>query len=307
MLHRLLGHLRQNAVAWLALFVAFGGTSAWATHETILSSDIVDNEVRTADVRNDTLSGGGLLAQDLATGSVGSAEVRDDTLPPGGLMAQDLGSDSVGNDELAAGSVNTDEIQDFSIREADLRAGAITPLDFGTIPAARVWKCPNLLPLADQSVPSEQASALTFNCEDFDTHNLFSFLPTGLPDTRLFAGDAAGATGIYQVTAGVEWSPDARGIRFLGLRKNGQPQPFGGGCCFAISEVNAVTVPGRPTRQTVSGLVRLNAGEVTRDYVEAVVFQDSGRGVDVGGELDAVAGGSTFLAMHWVGPPPGGF
>jgi hypothetical protein len=38
--------MKQNVVAWLALFIALGGTSAWATHETSLSSEINDSFTR---------------------------------------------------------------------------------------------------------------------------------------------------------------------------------------------------------------------------------------------------------------------
>ena len=61
MLHRLFGHIRQNVVAWLALFVALGGTSAYAAN-TIRTGDIVDNEVYTTDVRDDTLPFGNHLS-----------------------------------------------------------------------------------------------------------------------------------------------------------------------------------------------------------------------------------------------------
>ena len=79
MLRRLSRHIRQNAVAWLALFVALGGTTAYAAN-TIRSSDIIDNEVTTTDVRDDTLGFGGLYAQDLAPGAVRSSEVLDNSI-----------------------------------------------------------------------------------------------------------------------------------------------------------------------------------------------------------------------------------
>jgi hypothetical protein len=78
-MRRPLSHIRQNAVAYLALFVALGGTSAYAAN-TIATGDIVDNQVTTADVRNDNLGFGGLYAADLGAKSVGSSEVSDGTL-----------------------------------------------------------------------------------------------------------------------------------------------------------------------------------------------------------------------------------
>ena len=60
MLRRLRPRSIYDVFALLALLVAVGGTSAYAAN-TIRSSDIVDNEMTTADVRDDTLGFGGLL------------------------------------------------------------------------------------------------------------------------------------------------------------------------------------------------------------------------------------------------------
>jgi hypothetical protein len=79
MLRRLGRHIRQNAVAWLALFVALGGTGAYAAN-TVGTGDIIDNQVTSPDVRDDTLGFGGLAHQDLGPGSVRSSEVLDNAL-----------------------------------------------------------------------------------------------------------------------------------------------------------------------------------------------------------------------------------
>ena len=62
-----------NVISTLCLFLVLGGGSAVALSgtNTVFSDDIVDNEVKTADVRNDTLTGGGLAAADLKPSSVG--------------------------------------------------------------------------------------------------------------------------------------------------------------------------------------------------------------------------------------------
>lgn len=53
MLYKLRSRLTYaNVTASIALFVALGGTGAWATHEVILSSDIVNGEVKTPDLAN---------------------------------------------------------------------------------------------------------------------------------------------------------------------------------------------------------------------------------------------------------------
>jgi hypothetical protein len=62
-----------NVTATLALFVALSTGGAYAAN-TVFSTDIVDNEVYSADVRNANLAGGGLGAIDLADNSVGTSE-----------------------------------------------------------------------------------------------------------------------------------------------------------------------------------------------------------------------------------------
>ena len=89
-----------NLISTLCLILILGGGVAYAAN-TVFSGDIVDNQVYSADVRNDGLSGGGLAAQDLQAGSVGTSEVLNDTLSGGGLTASDLRSGSVGPSEAA--------------------------------------------------------------------------------------------------------------------------------------------------------------------------------------------------------------
>jgi hypothetical protein len=68
-------------IALIALFVSLGGTAAALSgSNTVFSDDIVDNQVFSADVRNDTLSGGGLGAADLQPNSVGTSEAVNNSL-----------------------------------------------------------------------------------------------------------------------------------------------------------------------------------------------------------------------------------
>jgi hypothetical protein len=90
MLRKLFGHARNNVVAYVALFIALGGTTAYAAN-TIGTGDIIDNQVTSADVRDDNLGFGGLAAQDLGPGSVGSSEVKN-----GSLTATDVTSSVLG-------------------------------------------------------------------------------------------------------------------------------------------------------------------------------------------------------------------
>jgi hypothetical protein len=76
-----------NVMVTILAFIVLGGGSAVALSgsNTVFSDDLVDNQVFSADVRNDTLSGGGLAAPDLRTNSVGSSEVSNGSLGTGEL------------------------------------------------------------------------------------------------------------------------------------------------------------------------------------------------------------------------------
>jgi hypothetical protein len=62
-----------NVVATLSLFLVLSGGTAVALtgSNTVFSDDIVDNQVKSADVRNDTLTGGGLTGADVKESSLG--------------------------------------------------------------------------------------------------------------------------------------------------------------------------------------------------------------------------------------------
>ncbi len=82
MLRRVLGHMRHNVVAYLALFIALGGTSAYAAN-TVFSTDIVDGEVKSVDVGDGEIKSADVKDQSLTTFDVSTflgADVVDNTL-----------------------------------------------------------------------------------------------------------------------------------------------------------------------------------------------------------------------------------
>ncbi len=137
-----------NTMSTLAVVLALGGGVAYAA-DTIGSSDIIDNEVFSADVRDDTLANGGLGAADLRTDSVRTEEitnnqvrsidVRNEGLSDGGLNAVDLNPDSVGTSEVD-GSLTGNDVTDGSLLGADVEDGSLTGADVtdGSLAAADV-------------------------------------------------------------------------------------------------------------------------------------------------------------------------
>ena len=101
-------HLRSNVVGYVALFCfAMSGTAvALDGSDTVFSDDIVDGQVRTNDISD--------------SNGVRSADVRDDTLAGGGLTAADLGPNSVAASEIgprpSAAEIDRDAVN--SLRSA---------------------------------------------------------------------------------------------------------------------------------------------------------------------------------------------
>lgn len=119
-------HLRSNVVGYLALFVALSGTAiALPATGTVFSDDIVNGEVKTkdisdtngvrsADVRDDDLNGGGLAAADLARESVARAEIATNA-----VRAEEIGTDSVGKDAIVNDGVGANELDEVHEHESE--------------------------------------------------------------------------------------------------------------------------------------------------------------------------------------------
>jgi hypothetical protein len=119
MLRRLGRHIRQNVVAWLALFLALGGTGAYAAN-TISTGDIVDNQVTSADVRDDNLAFGGLSANDLGPGSVLTSELRDNS-----VLGADIQDGTVSHADAALNTFRGSDIADDSLTGLDINESTL--------------------------------------------------------------------------------------------------------------------------------------------------------------------------------------
>jgi hypothetical protein len=124
---RIGAHLRSNVIGYLALFFALTMGTAYATHpggaDTISTEDIIDSEVRSADINN-----GAVNTEDITNDGVRSEDVRDDTSVGGGLAAADLGPASVGSSELAPNAVGSASVLNGSLVGADLANFAVGAL-----------------------------------------------------------------------------------------------------------------------------------------------------------------------------------
>jgi hypothetical protein len=111
-------------VAYLALFIALGGTAgALAGKNSVDSRDLKPKAVHASD-----LAKGAVISAKVRSGAIDGAKVRD-----GSLGQADLGASSVGSEELAPSSVNAGKLDLYG---ADQTMGSIpvtggNPQDLG--------------------------------------------------------------------------------------------------------------------------------------------------------------------------------
>ena len=99
-----IAHLRQNFVAYLALFVALGTGTAYAANQ-ITSKDIARNAVKAKHIKDGQVRGAELAANavtgaKLADGSVAGTDVADSS-----LTGADLAGNSIGGDQIDESSL----------------------------------------------------------------------------------------------------------------------------------------------------------------------------------------------------------
>ncbi len=87
-----LAHLRAQWIGVLALLIALGTGSAYAAN-TVFSSDIVNGQVKSVDVRDDTLPNGGLTGKDIVNQS-GVDTCTHGTIRIGELCVRNTNSNS---------------------------------------------------------------------------------------------------------------------------------------------------------------------------------------------------------------------
>jgi len=110
-----------TVVAYLALFVALGGTAYAAA--TIGSGQIVDNSIRSVDVRNDSSSGGGLRSADIVESSLGrvaNADRLDGKDSRGFARLRRAGTINVSRPALSSGTCSGLKFQVIGVRSTDL-------------------------------------------------------------------------------------------------------------------------------------------------------------------------------------------
>jgi hypothetical protein len=120
MTSRLFDHVRTHAIAWLALFVALGGTSYAIT--------LPRNSVKEANIAT-----GAVKARQIAANAAGRSEIATN-----GVGGAEIARSAVNQDEISDGAVASSEVADGTLQAKDLATGQLPSGPTGAAGAAGV-------------------------------------------------------------------------------------------------------------------------------------------------------------------------
>ena len=166
MSRRILGHLRTHVIAYVALFFALTGGTAFALtgSNTVFSDDITNGEVKTADigggeVRSPDLLDSGVKATDIADGHVRSPEIAD-----GAVGTSELGANAVDTSRIADNAVDTPKIADNAVGSAKIAGLAVTTGKLGGDSVTAPKLAGTTDGLTTQSIPASSFVDVTATC-----------------------------------------------------------------------------------------------------------------------------------------------
>jgi hypothetical protein len=114
MLAKLRVHVGQNVVGYIALFVALGGTGAYAAN-TIGSADVIDESLLSQDIRN-----GEVKVADVGQGAVATDEIANGQVKTADIGDGDVRTADVANDNLTGGDIAANSLKGVDIDESTL-------------------------------------------------------------------------------------------------------------------------------------------------------------------------------------------
>jgi len=176
----ILGHLRQNLVAYLALVVALSTGSAYA------AAQIANGSVTTKKLANNAVT-----SNKLKNNSVKSIDIKTGT-----VNSDDIGTNAVSSLEIGDSSVTTVDIQDGTLVSADIKDDTIVRQDIndGVVPQDADILATNL-GAGNPSAASQQGDPNTFAFTLTRNAKLVIEFDAGRVDMPCPAGQ--GQVGIY--------------------------------------------------------------------------------------------------------------
>jgi hypothetical protein len=195
-------HIRSNVIGYVALFFALSSSALAAN--TVFSEDIVNGEVKRADLGNNAVN-----APKIATDGVANAELADNSVT--GTEVQD---GAIANADLADGSVGTNKVQDGAITSSKVlddsqAGGGLGPQDLQTNAVAQAEIATNgvaAVEIQDNSI--DQGEVVDFGLSNQDVGVLFAEVnATGTLNNSSGGGVTAtkigvAGTGQYEVDFG---------------------------------------------------------------------------------------------------------
>jgi len=196
MSRRIRGHLRSNVVGYIALFCfAMSGTAiALDGSNTVFSDDIVNGEVKAADIGTAEVG-----PADILDGGVHGAELSANSVD-----ASKIATDAVGESEIATDAVDTAEILNNSVRSGDVRNGTLATEDLadGSVDSAKILDgTVGNADLADGSVTRNKITSGTFFSGDIADTGFGDFeIPNNAVQSNEISDGAVGGADLNVLT-----------------------------------------------------------------------------------------------------------
>ena len=125
----ILGHLRQNVVAYLALVVALSTGSAYAAGQiangSVTTKKIATNAVTSTKIRNGSVKGIDIRGSAVSGFTILDGSVTSSDLDVGAVGSVDILDGSVASPDLRDGSVASVDIKDDTIVRQDINDGVV--------------------------------------------------------------------------------------------------------------------------------------------------------------------------------------